>query len=208
MRDSGYSRWETARIANTRLTGKSVRLQDWGARVDDRFWMFWTCLPTLVCTAISNDEFYKHGGCGIEHRTTWRCNTVDNKWFTNTWRRTAVDEFWSRSQLTWWACSNSSWALLHWIFVASQSSSITIMIASFFETRHRIWYLTIVIPICTSLWRMESRLAKRWWWRERMREMTWKRRKSTAAIVPRDMRLKKLQLVIDEQSPMRIKPDS
>ena len=33
-------------------------------------------------------------------------------------------------------------------------------------------------------------------------------RKSTATIVPRDMRLKKLQLVIDEQSPMRIKPDS
>ena len=33
-------------------------------------------------------------------------------------------------------------------------------------------------------------------------------RKSTATTVPRDMRLKKLQLVIDEQSPMRIKPDN
>ena len=33
-------------------------------------------------------------------------------------------------------------------------------------------------------------------------------RKSTATMVPRDMRLKKLQLVIDEQSPMLIKPDS
>ena len=33
-------------------------------------------------------------------------------------------------------------------------------------------------------------------------------RKSTATTVPRDMKLKKLQLVIDEQSPMRIKPDS
>ena len=33
-------------------------------------------------------------------------------------------------------------------------------------------------------------------------------RKSTASMVPRDMRLKKLQLVIDEQSLMRIKPDS
>ena len=37
--------------------------------------------------------------------------------------------------------------------------------------------------------------------------MTWMRN-STATLVPRDMRLKKLQLVIDEQSPMRIKPDS
>ena len=42
---------------------------------------------------------------------------------------------------------------------------------------------------------------------DRMRQMTWMR-KSTATMVPRDMRLKKLQLVIDEQSPMRIKPDS
>ena len=37
--------------------------------------------------------------------------------------------------------------------------------------------------------------------------MTWMR-KSTATMVPSDVRLKKLQLVIDEQSPMRIKPDS
>ena len=37
--------------------------------------------------------------------------------------------------------------------------------------------------------------------------MTWKR-KSTATMVPRDTRLKKLQLVIGEQSSMRIKPDS
>ena len=37
--------------------------------------------------------------------------------------------------------------------------------------------------------------------------MTWMR-KSTATIVPKDMRLQKLQLVIDEQSPMRIRPDS
>ena len=36
--------------------------------------------------------------------------------------------------------------------------------------------------------------------------MTWVR-KSTATMVPRDMRLKKLHLVIDEQSPMRIKAD-
>ena len=33
-------------------------------------------------------------------------------------------------------------------------------------------------------------------------------RKSTATVEPRHMRLKKLQLVIDEQSPMRIRPDS
>ena len=54
-----------------------------------------------------------------------------------------------------------------------------IMTTSFFETRQWIWYLTIVIPTYTSLW-----------------------------MVPRVMRLKKLQLVIDEQSPMQIKPDS
>ena len=40
--------------------------------------------------------------------------------------------------------------------------NLTIMTASFFETRQRIWYLTIVIPTYTSLWRMESRRAKRW----------------------------------------------
>ena len=54
---------------------------------------------------------------------------------------------------------------------------------------------------------MGSLLAKRWCWLESMLQMTWTR-KSTATMVPRDMRLKKLQLVIDEQSPMRIKPDS
>ena len=37
--------------------------------------------------------------------------------------------------------------------------------------------------------------------------MTWMK-KSTTTMEPREMRLKKLQLVIDEQSPMRIKPDS
>ena len=37
--------------------------------------------------------------------------------------------------------------------------------------------------------------------------MTWMR-KSTATMEPKETRLKKLQLVIDEQSPMRIKPDS
>ena len=42
--------------------GRSVWQQDWAAQVDDRFWMFWefwTCLPTLVSTAIPNGEFYK-----------------------------------------------------------------------------------------------------------------------------------------------------
>ena len=37
--------------------------------------------------------------------------------------------------------------------------------------------------------------------------MTWMK-KSTTTMEPREMRLEKLQLVIDEQSPMRIKPDS
>ena len=32
--------------------------------------MFWTCLPTLVCTAISNGEFYKRQRCGSEQRGT------------------------------------------------------------------------------------------------------------------------------------------
>ena len=41
----------------------------------------------------------------------------------------------------------------------------------------------------------------------RVRQMTWMR-KSTSTMAPRDMRLKKLQLVIDEQSLMWIKPDS
>ena len=42
---------------------------------------------------------------------------------------------------------------------------------------------------------------------ERTRQMTWMR-KSKATMEPREMRLRKLQLVIDEQSPMRIKPHS
>ena len=37
--------------------------------------------------------------------------------------------------------------------------------------------------------------------------MTWMK-KSTTQMETREMRLEKLQLVIDEQSPMRIKPDS
>ena len=37
--------------------------------------------------------------------------------------------------------------------------------------------------------------------------MTWMK-KSTTTMETREMRLEKLQLVIDEQSPMRIKPDS
>ena len=77
-------------------------------------------------------------------QTAWHCNTSDRKWFTDMWRRTVVDDFWSRSHLTWWACANLSWALLHWNVVASQSCSITIMTVSFFETRQWIWSLTIV----------------------------------------------------------------
>ena len=40
-----------------------------------------------------------------------------------------------------------------------------------------------------------------------MRQMTWMK-KSVTTMEPRDMRLRKLQLVIDEQSPIRIQPDS
>ena len=32
--------------------------------------MFWTCLPTWVCTAISTGEFYKRRCCGSEQRGT------------------------------------------------------------------------------------------------------------------------------------------
>ena len=42
---------------------------------------------------------------------------------------------------------------------------------------------------------------------ERVRQMTGMK-KSTTTMETREMRLEKLQLVIDEQSPMRIKPDS
>ena len=41
----------------------------------------------------------------------------------------------------------------------------------------------------------------------RVRQMTWMK-KSTTTMETREMRLEKLQLVVDEQSPMRIKPDS
>ena len=32
--------------------------------------MFRSCLPTVVCTAISNGEFYKRRRCGSEQRGT------------------------------------------------------------------------------------------------------------------------------------------
>ena len=134
-------------------------------------------------------------------------HTTDKKWCTGTWWRTVENESWCRSHLTWWRCANHSWALLNWNFVVSQSFSITIMTASFFETRQWIFYLMIVIPSCTSFWRMEFLLAKRLWWLERMRQMSWMK-KSTTTSEPREVRLEKLQLVIDEQWPMRIRLDS
>ena len=130
-------------------------------------------------------EFYKRWSCGSEQRGT--SNTTDKKWCSGTWWRTAENEFWSRSHLTWWTCANLFWALLHWNILASHSSSITIMTTSFFETRQWIWYLTIFIPTCTSLWQMEFLLAMRWRWLERVRQMTWTK-KSTTTMEPRDMR--------------------
>ena len=78
---------------------------------------------TVVCTEISIGEFYKRRRCGSEQRGT---ATLRTKRCTGTWWRTVENEFWSRSQLTWWTCANLSWALLHWNIVARQSSSITI----------------------------------------------------------------------------------
>ena len=52
--------------------------------------MFWTCLPTVVCTAISNGEFYKRRRCGSEQRGTATLRTKsgvrardDKQWKTN-----------------------------------------------------------------------------------------------------------------------------
>ena len=126
--------------------------------------MFWSCLPTVVCTAISNGEFYKRWSCGSEQRgteTSWRDNHLQSR-------------LWSHH-------------------ISKRDSEFGISRLSFL--------------LAQKLWRMVSRLAEHWWWLERMRQTTWMR-KSTTTLVPRDMRLKKLQLVIDEQSPMRIKPDS
>ena len=54
-------------------------------------------------------------------------------------------QWWILQTLKLW--QRTTW---HWNIVAWQSSSITIMIASYFETRQWIWYLTIVIPTCTK----------------------------------------------------------
>ena len=52
--------------------------------------MFRTCLPNLVCTAISNGEFYKRPRCGSEQRGTATLLTKsgvracdDEQWKTN-----------------------------------------------------------------------------------------------------------------------------
>ena len=52
--------------------------------------MFWTCLPTVVCTANSNGEFYKRRCCGSEQRGTAALRTKsgvqardDEQWKTN-----------------------------------------------------------------------------------------------------------------------------
>ena len=71
--------------------GRSVWLENWGARVDDRFWMFWTSLP-------------KRWSRGSEQRGTATLRT--KKWCTDTWLRTADNKFWPRSHLTWWTLAN------------------------------------------------------------------------------------------------------
>ena len=52
--------------------------------------MFWTCLPTLVCPAISNGELYKRRCCASEQRGTATLRTKrgvrardDEQWKTN-----------------------------------------------------------------------------------------------------------------------------
>ena len=42
--------------------------------------MFWTCLPIVVCTAISNGEFYKRRRCGSEQRGTATLRTKSGLW--------------------------------------------------------------------------------------------------------------------------------
>ena len=99
------------------------------------------------------------------------------------WRRTVVDDFWSRSHLTWWACANFSWALLHWNVVASQACSITIMTVSFFGTRQWIWSLTIEPTHHSAEWNPISQSdGGGWWecdkWRGRGSLRQWWRRES------------------------------
>ena len=52
--------------------------------------MFWSCLPTVVCTAISTGEFFKRRCCGSEQRGTAKLRTKsgvrardDEQWKTN-----------------------------------------------------------------------------------------------------------------------------
>ena len=52
--------------------------------------MIWTCLPTLVCTAVSFGEFYKRRSCDSEQRGTATLRTKsgvrtrdDEQWKTN-----------------------------------------------------------------------------------------------------------------------------
>ena len=67
MRNSKFSREDSKK---RRYTVNWVDQSDGETRVDDRFWMLWTCLPTFVHTAISNGEFYKRRSCGSEQRGT------------------------------------------------------------------------------------------------------------------------------------------
>ena len=54
--------------------------------------MFWSCLPTVVCTAISNGEFYKRRRCGSEQRgtATLRTKVVYGHVMTNSGKRILI----------------------------------------------------------------------------------------------------------------------
>ena len=54
--------------------------------------MFWSCLPTLVCTEISNGEFYRRRCCGSEQRgtATLRTKVVYGHVMTNSGKRILI----------------------------------------------------------------------------------------------------------------------
>ena len=54
--------------------------------------MFWSCLPTLVCTEISHGEFYKRRCCGSEQRgtATLRTKVVYGHVMTNSGKRILI----------------------------------------------------------------------------------------------------------------------
>ena len=167
--------------------------------------MFWSCLPTVVCTTISNGEFYKRRRSGSEQRgtATLRKKVVYGHVMTNSGKRILIQITFDVMNVRKPLLSTS--ALKHRgvtiIFnhdydrIIFRNETVNLVSHDGHSYLHVI--LTNGIPPCKALVMAGESATNDV--DEEVYDNDGNERK---------MRLEKLQLVIDEQSPMRIKPDS